>query len=266
MSRLELISRTPTSPARPDPLLFVHGAWHAAWCWDEHFLGYFASRGFAVHALSLRGHGNSEGRQRLRRHRIAGYVADVAEVAASLARSPIVIGHSMGGLVVQKYLESHNAPAAALLASAPPAGVLGVTLRLFRHHPLLMLKVNLLRSLYPLLDTPAKAREHLFSPTMPEEQVRAYQRRLQDESYMAFLDMLVFNRPRPAAVKTPMLVLGAANDAIFTPAEVKATARAYHTQATIFPNMAHDMMLEPGWPAVAEAIAGWLEQRPGSAG
>ena len=41
-------------------------------------------------------------------------------------------------------------------------------------------------------------------------------------------------------------------------AEVEDTARAYHTPAEVFPDMGHDMMLEPGWQAVAERIDGWL--------
>ena len=40
-----------------------------------------------------------------------------------------LIGHSMGGLVVQKYLERHAAPLGILLASVPPTGVLATTLR-----------------------------------------------------------------------------------------------------------------------------------------
>jgi pimeloyl-ACP methyl ester carboxylesterase len=44
---------------RPTPLLFVHGAWHGAWCWDEYFLDFFAGRGYRALAVSLRGHGNS---------------------------------------------------------------------------------------------------------------------------------------------------------------------------------------------------------------
>ncbi|PRC62971.1 alpha/beta hydrolase, partial [Mycobacterium sp. ITM-2017-0098] len=35
---LEVIDKGSASAAHPAPLLFVHGAWHAAWCWDEHFL------------------------------------------------------------------------------------------------------------------------------------------------------------------------------------------------------------------------------------
>jgi hypothetical protein len=46
-----------------------------------------------------------------------------------------------------------------------------------------------------------------------------------------------------------------------TMAEVSATAQAYQTEAEFFPNMGHNMMLEPGWRAVAERIDGWLTDR-----
>src|SRR5512141_2985715 len=63
---LDVIDKGDPTDEHPAPLLFVHGAWHAAWCWDEHFLDFFAGQGFAVHALSLQGHGASEGGERLR--------------------------------------------------------------------------------------------------------------------------------------------------------------------------------------------------------
>ena len=66
------------------------------------------------------------------------------------------------------------------------------------------------------------------------------------------------NLPRPKRVTTPMLVLGALDDGAVTPKEVRATARAYRTEAEFFPNMGHNMMLEPGWAAVAERINDWL--------
>jgi pimeloyl-ACP methyl ester carboxylesterase len=66
------------------------------------------------------------------------------------------------------------------------------------------------------------------------------------------------NDSKPHRVSTPLLVLGAQCDPSVTPQEVHATARAYHTQAEIFPNMGHDMMLEPGWVAVAQRIHTWL--------
>ena len=58
-----------------------------------------------------------------------------------------------------------------------------------------------------------------------------------------------------------MLVLGAEKDAVFGVDEVEATARAYNTKAEIFKGMGHDMMLEPGWQAVADRIMGWLQEQ-----
>lgn len=258
---LELISKTPAGAARPTPLLFVHGAWHGAWCWDVHFLDYFAAHGYAVHALSLRGHGKSEGRARLRRARLKDYVADVAQIANQLPARPVVIGHSMGGAVVQKYLETHAAPAGVLLASMPPAGVLATTLRIARNHPLIFLKVNLTLSLYPLMATPQLARASLFSAALPEAEVMDYAARLQDESFFAFLGMLAFELPHPQKVAAPMLVLGGEADTIFLPGEIEATARAYNTRATLFPGMAHDMMLEPEWQQAADHILKWLGEK-----
>lgn len=258
---LEVITREPQRNPRPTPLLFVHGAWHGAWCWAEYFLPYFAEHGYTSLALSLRGHGASAGRERLRRTRIADYVRDVAQVVSQLPKPPILVGHSMGGLIVQKYLETHAAPAAVLLASVPVRGVLKTTLRIARRHPLPFLKANLTWSLYPIIGTPKLTREAFFSMDMPAEQLNRYFARMQDESYLAFLDMLIFNLPRPKKVAVPVLVLGAANDTIFHPDEVEATARAYHAQAEIFPSMAHDMMLEAGWQSVADRILRWLTER-----
>ncbi len=80
--KLEMISKYPVGNQCPTPLLFIHGALHGAWCWDRHFLDYFAQHGFAAHAVNLRGHGNSEGREKLRWTRIADYVEDVANDVA----------------------------------------------------------------------------------------------------------------------------------------------------------------------------------------
>ena len=73
--------------------------------------------------------------------------------------------------------------------------------------------------------------------------------------------MLVFNLPRPKRVNTPLLVIGAANDTIFHAYEIEATARAYHTQAVIFPDMTHDLMLGTGWQSVADRIIAWLNEK-----
>lgn len=260
--RLEVISKKPNSEnPHPTPLLFVHGFYIGSWGWTEHFLDYFAARGYSAYALSLRGHGKSGGREGSRWTSLADHVDDVAEVAAQLPAPPVLIGHSYGGAIIQKFLETRTAPAAVLLASLPPQGFLRTALRMTWWHPLTALRVNLTLSLYPVVSTPTLARELLFSASMPEAKVRDYQARMTDESYRAFLDILFLNLPKPKRVTTPMLVMGAANDTCFLPSQVEATARAYHTQAVIFPNMAHGMMLDQGWEAVAGRIITWLHEK-----
>jgi alpha-beta hydrolase superfamily lysophospholipase len=167
----------------------------------------------------------------------------------------------MGGFIIQKYLEDHTAPAAVLLSSPSPAGLLPTALRNAWQHPLTFIKVNLTFSVFPLVATPQLAREAFFSEELPEEQLVAYWKQMQDDSFMAFLDMVALDRPNPAKVKTSLLVLGAARDNMLKPREIEATARAYNTQAEIISAVAHNSMLDPHWQTVADRILIWLKER-----
>jgi pimeloyl-ACP methyl ester carboxylesterase len=264
---LDVIEKRPSRESDNAPVLFVHGAWHGAWCWDEHFLDFFAEKGYRSLAVSLRGHGKSPAPKPMHFCSVADLVDDVDSIARSLPRRPVVVGHSMGGFVVQKYLESHDAPAAVLLASVPASGAAGFLLRRFRRHPWLtatgLAKTTSLRS---MAGTPELARESFFSDLTPQADVLRCTAQLGEE-YLGkhVLDMLVLNLPKPDRVTSPLLVLGAEDDFCFTQQEVRATAGAYHVEAEIFPKMGHDMMLEPGWEAVAGRIHEWL-QTQGAAG
>jgi alpha-beta hydrolase superfamily lysophospholipase len=256
---LETISHSPSSPTHATPLLFIHGMWHGAWCWDETFLPFFAEHGYRATALSLRGHAGSEGQ--IRGSTIADCVSDVEQVARQFETPPVVIGHSMGGFIVQKYLETHDAPAGVTLASNPHYGLWPGLGRVTWHNPLITLKCILQWRLYPVVERPADARWGLFSADMPEEQFLKYHARMNDESFRMFLDLLGLNLAHPKRVKSPMLILGAEKDTVIAPRDVHDTARAYGVKAEIFPNMAHDMMLEAGWQSVAERILGWLQEK-----
>ena len=134
-------------------------------------------------------------------------------------------------------------------------------LRIARRRPFVFAKTNLTLSLAPMIATPELAREAFYSSDFPDEELRRYWKLMQDESYMAFLDMAALNLPKPGKVKTPVLVLGAARDNMLQPGEIEATARAYHTQAHIIPDVAHNSMLEMRWQTAAERILAWLEER-----
>ena len=254
---LELIDKGSCSDAHPTPLLFVHGGWHAAWCWGDYFLDYFADAGFRAVAVNLRGHGGSTLSKPLKSCSIADYVEDVGTAAAMLGIDPVLIGHSMGGFVVQKYLEDRRAPAAVLMASMPSRAAqrTAVALRIMRRHPWVTVRAYTVGGPADLVNTPRLTREHFFSTHTPEPVVEACAARLQAESSRAGG---LFVLSKPERVTTPLLVLGGEDDRAVTNDQHRATARAYGTQAEFFPDMGHNMMLEPGWQAVAERIDNWL--------
>jgi pimeloyl-ACP methyl ester carboxylesterase len=258
--KLEIISREPSEKRFETPLLFVHGTGHAAWCWDENFLPYFAAKGFSAHAVSLRGHGASEGREKLKWTPVSDYVADVFQVASGLPKPPVVIGHSLGGLVVAKYLEKHEAPAGILVAPSPSEGMFWSGMRLQLQNPLLLTECALKQDLAIMFATPERAKKFLFSADADDAKIAEYAARFGSESYRANMEM-IWNLPKPEKVKAPMLVVGAENDALIAPAKIEKTARAFNGDCKIFPNMAHDMMLENGWQNVADFMFEWLEKK-----
>jgi pimeloyl-ACP methyl ester carboxylesterase len=256
---LEVIDKGHVTEAHPSPLLFVHGGCHAAWCWDEHFLDYFASHGFRAAAVSFRAHGGSDSDKPLNRLSVADYVDDVRTAAEGLDGDPIVVGHSLGGFTVQHYLQRYDAPAGVLLASLPPQGVLRCALRLWRKHPLITMRANTFGENKEVFTR--RPREVLFCDYTPQAIVDAGAARCENESRRAALVDAGFRLPKATRVSAPMLVLGGEDDGSITNAEVRATARAYETTAELFPRMGHNMMVEPGWRDVAERICGWLADR-----
>jgi len=259
MEKLEIISHVPEMPTTRPPLLLVHGAWHAAWCWESNFFEWFSRQGWEVHAVSLRGHGDSDGAKRLRWFSIADYVEDIENTIDRIGRPPVLIGHSMGGFVVQAYLENHVVPGAVLLASAPPTGTLRFTYKILRAQFLSVLKAVAKLDMYELVKSPSLAKKLFLTAAIDQHSLSEYHARLQSESFrVSVVDMLFLDLPKPEKNESPIAVVGAECDFIFPPAEAKRTAEAYGTQAIVFPGLAHNMMVEPGWQGIAEWIESWV--------
>ena len=258
---LEVIARHAAGLARAAPLLFVHGAFAGAWCWDEHFLPWFAARGYDAHAVSLRGHGGSAGREALDVSSIADYVDDVAQAAGRLAAPPLLIGHSMGGFVVQKYLERHEAAGAVLMASVPPRGLAGPGLSLAIWNPAAALSLGSIQSFGQSWGSPSVMHETLFSSLLPTDRALRYLARMGPESTRAMLDMYGGDLPEQRKMGAcPMLVMGAAEDALIPSAFVRATARSYGAPPQILDGIGHLMMLDLAWRTAADCLLDWMRQ------
>lgn len=268
---LELLAclpgHTPAHPVARPPLLFVHGAFSGAWIWGDHFLPWLARAGHPAYALSLSGHGNSAGREQIEWLSIANYVDDL-EVAVNwlqqqTGQMPVLIGHSMGGFVIQKLLEQgHQVPGVALLCSVPPQGLLAAQFHMLMRKPGLFLEINRLMS--GQLNDLEIIREALFAQPVDTATLQRFFLNMQPESQRAIWDMSsLFTLPRlNNACLPPLLVLGAEEDALVPAFLVRSTARTYGVEARIFPGFGHGITHERDWPQIAAALLGWLEALP----
>lgn len=254
---LEVVSRYPSKGKRRTPLLFVHGAFTAAWTWSEHFLEWFAERGWPAHAVSVRGHGGSEGHEQLGNWGIDHYVADVLQVIEEIGEMPVLIGHSMGGFVVQKCLEQQHFPAAVLMCSVPPTGLLASSLSMIWSRPDLLGNLSQMMTGGPVdIDS---LKDGLFAQPASLTDLQRYLTLSQPESQRAIWDMTMFNLIQPQRLHpVPKLIIGAELDHIIPANQVRATAEAYGVEPVIFPGMGHGLMLERDWEHVASVVNDWL--------
>jgi non-heme chloroperoxidase len=245
------------------PLLFVHGGYVAAWCWEDHFLPWFAARGHPVAAVSLRGHGRSGGHERLDSFGLAEYARDVAAVAKTLPRAPVLVGHSMGGLVVQKFLEAEGRGAvagAALLCPVASFGLMPATIALAFTRPGLFAGIHGLAAGHGG-SLEALAEAMFAQPIAPERLARVFGR-MRRESRHALMEMSGFGLPQHWRVKAPAMLAVAAEKDLLTPAAgIQSSAWLLGAEYRLLAGMGHAVMLEEGWMACAEALAEWIDVR-----
>ncbi len=256
---------TAGEPSRRPTLLFVHGAFCGGWVWLEHFLPFFAELGWRCIAVSLRGHGKSPGKKQLDRFGIADYVADVASAATGLDQPPVVVGHSMGGVVAQHYVQKHAASGLALLSPASLAGLSGSFLHMSLRHPDLLMALSRVQSRDMTAADFETICRGLFSEDFPDDLALRYLPQFQRESLRANLELMVpqafFLMGRP---RLPALVVGGANDCFIPYTDLMLSSLFWGAESRVLDGVPHAMMLDGSWRRPAEIMAEWLQRSFGA--
>lgn len=249
-------------PSERPPLLFVHGSFCGAWIWAEHFLPFFAAAGWECAAVSLSGHGGSAGRDRLDGFGLADYVADVGEAVAGLSRPPVLIGHSLGGLVAQRFACRNPLAGLVLLASVGPGGLGSAFTHMALRHPSLLWQLGRMQSLGPDGVDFDVVQRGLFSADFPSALGAIYAPQFQRESQRAASELMLpqwFNlMPRP---NIPTLVLGGSKDAFIPYGDLALAATYWNAEMTVLDDVPHVMMLDTTWERAAQAMLEWLGSR-----
>ena len=239
------------------PILFIHGLMQAAWVWDKYYMPYFQKQGFDVYSLDLTNHGNNQTNKSLKFLTIADYVTDVKEVLAEIGEDCILLGHSMGGMVVQKYLVNNKCHKAILLAPVPPKGVINVVLTLAKRYPFRFLMSNLKMSLLPIVGDFKTCQNIFFGYTIDKDVLEESYKKVQDDSFFTFLG-IIFPFLKKAKYNVKTLVVGAADDNAIPSRTIEQTAKFHNGTHKVFEKMAHAMMLEKEWQKPADYIINWI--------
>lgn len=253
---------TAGTPSERPPLLFVHGSFCGAWIWAEHFLPHFAAAGWHCLAVSLRGHGGSDGRDGLDGFGLSDYVADVLETVGNLDRPPVLIGHSLGGMVAQRAACRTKVAGLALLASVGPGGIGSAFTHMSLRHPDLLWQLGRLQTLGPDAVDYDVVRRGLFSADFPAERALSFVPRFQRESQRAANELLMpqwFHlMPRPSV---PALVLGGNKDAFIPYGDLALAATYWAAEMKVLDGLPHVMMLDHTWEKAALVLGEWLDGR-----
>ena len=245
--------------SRP-PLLFVHGAWHGVWCWKP-LMDYLAKKGFTGYAFDLPGHGTrkSEGVVGLG---IMDYVSEVESAIGELALvKPILIGHSMGGLIVQKFLEQNEALASVIIAPCPAmGGSFWLPIKYFLCQPIAATTATLGRK---TAIRNKKMCERLFFNDIPPEKLEAHFEKLCLESSRAVRQMVIpFLKLKAAKITSaPVAVAAAGRDYFFEFKRLQDWAEKYGYDFLPFPEAAHNLLSEPEKFEFGKTIYKWLDQK-----
>lgn len=244
-----------TGPRDSASVVFVHGVCHGAWCWNP-FLEFFAARGYDALALSLRGHGASSRHRELHSLGLADYVEDVLDVIGRLGGKPVLVGHSMGGAIVQRYLAAHasTVSAAVLFASATAGGLGGRKLVATVRGSGPRRLMNAMRVVGGRPSSPEQANDTpFFSNRLSPDEAAKYAECLGPESRRAVRDLLSRFTDIPADLP-PLMVIGSRDDGLFGEESQRATARAYGVTPLLLDDLCHDMMLDPDWELPAQHV------------
>lgn len=256
---LELLSNNAKPVDGKPSILFVHGMWHGAWVWAPKFLPFFEELGHKAYAVSLSNHGNSPRKKAFNLLTINDYVNDLKEVIDTLETKPILVGHSMGGFVVQKYLENNEAAGAVLMASVPPFGIWTATINVLKKFPLAFLKANITFNMKYVIDTASKYRHILCSDNITEEEVNTCLKKTNTESYLAYVQMLGLSLVNTNKINSPLLIIGGDSDNSVPVKLLEKTASKYGVNPVVFKGMGHNMMLEPDYKKVGLEIDNWIK-------
>ena len=258
----------------PTPVIFIHGLWLHGTSWQP-WVDLFTDSGYVATAPGWPGDGETVADTRANPEAVANHGVDeitdhYANIIEGLPAAPIVIGHSFGGLIVEKLLGAGNLAAGVAIDAAPIKGVLP-------------LPISALRAGFPALRNPGNIDEavsltqeqfqYAFGNALtPEESAELYERWTIPSPARPLFQAASANVNPQAQTKVdvnredrgPLLLTMGGKDHTVPEAITKSTYKKYRhssasTELVEFEDRGHSLTVDHGWREVADSVLTWLK-------
>jgi pimeloyl-ACP methyl ester carboxylesterase len=263
-------------PDKSHPVVFIHGLWLHQSSWEA-WESAFEQAGYRVLSPGWPGDQETVELARANPDSVAGkgiddVVEHYAEIIGGLPASPVLIGHSFGGMIAEKLLGQDRAAAAIAIDAAQIKGVLPLPL-------------SALRSTLPVFKNPANRHRSVmltaeefrysFGNTLTAEESDAlYERWVVPSPGRPLFEAAAanFSLHSPAKVDTrnptrgPLLLIMGGQDHTVPEAITKATLKQYRyspadTELLEFADRGHSLTIDAGWGDVAKSCLSWLAEK-----
>ena len=249
-----------------DTIIMIHGMWGSGDQWSN-YRSFFEGKGFKVITPTLRHHEVGRADPALATTSLKDYVADLEKEIAAVEGEPIILGHSMGGLIAQLLCAKGHGKLGIFLTPAAPRGINALTM-------------SGIKTFFRIMSTWGFWRKSTF-PTfqeiyysvynlLPEEEAKKEYESLTYESGRAtyeigfsLIDSSRAAEVREANIKCPVLLVGAGKDRITPVSVVRSIARKYAAigEYKEFPDHAHWVLGGERWEEVAEFCHNWIVKK-----
>ncbi len=249
-------------------IVMIHGAFAGGWCF-ENFADTFEERGWSCHRPNLRFHGSGPVAQPdpgLVHTGIEDYTSDMVAAIDALGEKPVLLGHSMGGIIAQKLAAKGLARALILLAPCPPWGISPCT-DADRAVARGLMSVGPFwnEALHPVFEVAAN---DSLANVPPQEQCAIFDRfgpesgRAIFETFFWMFDDTRATAVDHTAVTCPVLVISGSNDKVISAQTGRRISDVYGARASFeaAPGHGHFLLVELGWEQLAGRCADWASQ------
>ena len=247
-------------------IFMIHGMWGTGAFWDN-YKSFFEEKGYKVITPDLPYHDSAQKDDpdpRLGKIRLLDYAAEMEKEISQLDEKPIIMGHSMGGLLTQILGSRDSGSALVALTPAAPVGIIPTTPSVLRSFFSILTTWGFWHK--PMRPTFNEACYSMLNLLSPEEQKAEYANFVHESGRMIASVGLwmqgggLDGRVDASKVTAPMLIVGGQKDRITPVWVIRQIAKKYkHATYKEYPDKAHWIVSGPGWEEVAEYVSEWLE-------